>query len=207
MKILLVNGSPHPQGCTYHALKIMEDIFRQADIETEIFQIETDVRPCRACYACRQIKRCVIQDKVNEFVDKMEQADGLVLGSPVHYASASGAITSFMDRAFFAGNSRGVFTHKPATAIVSARRAGTTAALDQLNKYFSISQMPIISGRYWNMVHGSKPEDILQDKEGCQNLRILANNFIWHLKCLEIGQKSGLIPPPAEEIEWTNFIR
>lgn len=207
MKVLLVNGSPHQEGCTYTALKIMADVLKENGIDSEIFQIPQDVTPCRACYACRQLKKCVIDDAVNVFLDKMEKADALVLGSPVHYASASGLITAFADRAFFAGNSRGVFVHKPACAVVSARRAGTTATLDQLNKYFTISQMPIISGRYWNMVHGSKPEDVLKDEEGVQNLRILAKNLAWHLKCRECAVKAGIIPPAPEEVIWTNFIR
>lgn len=207
MKVLLVNGSPHKNGCTYTALKLTADTLNNAGIETEIYQIPQDIKPCLACYACREQKKCISDNAVNDFVDKMETADGLIIGSPVHYASASGLVTAFMDKAFFVGSGRGVFAHKPGASLVSARRAGTTAALDQLNKYFMISQMPIISGRYWNMVHGSNPEEVKKDKEGCQNLRILAKNFAWHLKCHECAKQSGITPPEPEIIEWTNFIR
>ena len=207
MKVLLVNGSPHRNGCTYTALELVAKTLNNQGIETEIYQIPHTITPCLACYACREHKKCIIDDGVNEFIDKMETADGLIIGSPVHYAAASALVTTFLDRVFFAGASRGVFAHKPGTCIVSARRAGTTATLDQLNKYFTISQMPIISGRYWNMVHGSQPADVLQDKEGCQNMRILAKNFAWHLKCLECAKQSGITPPEPEVIEWTNFIR
>lgn len=207
MKVLLVNGSPHKKGCTYQALQIISETLLKEGIEAEIFQIEGNVQPCQACYACKKLGHCVQEDAVNSFVDKMAQADGLILGSPVHYASCSGLLTSFMDRAFFVGSVRNVFAHKPGVSVVSARRAGTTAALDQLNKYFSISQMPIISGRYWNMVHGNTPDEVLQDKEGCQNLKILARNFAWHLKCQACAKEQGLMPPKMEPVEMTNFIR
>lgn len=207
MKVLLVNGSPHLSGSTHQSLTLMAQELNAQGIETEIFSLKTDVLPCRACYMCKKTGRCVQSDQVNEFVDKMEKADGLVLASPVHYASASGLITSFMDRAFFVGSSRNVFIHKPGAAVVCVRRAGSTAALDQLNKYFSISQMPIISGRYWNMVHGTNAEEVLQDKEGCQNLKILARNFAWHLKCRECALKNGIHPAESEKPEQTNFIR
>lgn len=210
MKILLLNGSPHKEGCTYTALKEMEKEFLKEGFETEIFYIGTDaIAPCKACGACGKLKRCVINDKVNEFIEKMKESDGLVIGSPVHYASASGIITTFLDRAFVAGSRAGkdTFTLKPATSIVSARRAGTTATLDQLNKYFTISQMPVISGRYWNMVHGAKPEDVLKDEEGLQNMRFVARNMIYHLKCKEAGAKAGILPPEQEDVVLTNFIR
>ena len=210
MKVMLLNGSPHKDGCTHTALNIMADVLHNENIETEEFFIGIEpITPCRACFACAKLKKCVIDDKVNKFVEKMEKCDGLIIGSPVHYASASGIITTFLDRAFFVGYfGRDVYAHKPGAAIVNARRAGTTAALDQLNKYFTISQMPVISGRYWNMTHGWTPDEIMQDKEGVQNLKIVAKNMAWFLKCKELALKSGLeLPKLEEKIEVTNFIR
>ena len=134
--------------------------------------------------------------------------DGYIIGSPVHYGSAAGGIIPFLDRAFFVDYMSGhdSFKHKPGTAVVSARRAGTTATIDQLNKYFQINQMPIISGRYWNMVHGQNPEEVLQDKEGMQNMRILAKNFAYNLKCQKAAKDAGINPPQSEQVEYTNFI-
>lgn len=211
MKVLLVNGSPNEKGCTYTALKEIATELEKEGIGSEIYYIGTDaIAPCRACRACRQLGKCVINDKVNDFVAKAKDFDGFVLGSPVHYASASGCLVPFMDRAFFSasmGGNGNVFRLKPATAIVSARRAGTTATLDQLNKYFQITQMPVISGRYWNMVHGSNPQEVLQDEEGMQNMRILARNMAYHLKCKEAATKAGIKEPENETPTFTNFIR
>ncbi len=210
MKVLLINGSPHEKGCTYTALGEMVKIFTEEGIETHIYHIGNDpIAPCRACYACAKLGKCVIDDEVNKFVDLAKDFDGYVIGSPVHYAQASGNVVAFLNRAFFAASRAGKnpFKHKPGTAIVSARRAGTTATLDQLNKYFQIQQMPIISGRYWNMVHGSNPEEVQQDLEGMQNLRFLARNFVYHLRCKEAGVKAGINPPEQEDTVWTNFIR
>ena len=211
MKVLLINTSPHKNGCTYTALKEIADTLETEGIGSEIFQLGTEpVAPCRACYACAKLGKCVIDDAVNKFVDYAADFDGFIIGSPVHYASACGGATSFLDRVFFSANRGGrgeIFVHKPGAAVVSARRAGTTATLDQLNKYFTITQMPVISGRYWNMVHGAKPEDVLQDKEGLQNMRILARNMAWHLKCQEAGKNAGILPPQPEPTEFTNFIR
>jgi len=211
MKVLLFNGSPHKDGCTYTALTEIAKTLKEEGIDSEIYQIGTQpVAPCKACYACGKLGRCVIDDKVNEFIDYAADFDGFIFGSPVHYASASGAITAFLDRAFFAAAKAGkinIFLHKPGSAIVSARRAGTTAALDQLNKYFTITQMPIISGRYWNMVHGATQEDVKQDLEGMQNMRILARNMAWHLKCKDAAQKAGVSMPKQEETVFTNFVR
>lgn len=211
MKVLLLNGSPHEKGCTYTALEVIAKTFEEKNIQSEIFYIGCEpISPCKSCFACAKLGKCVVDDKVNKFVNIMSECDGLIIGSPVHYASASGIITTFLDRAFFAGSRSkvSIFAHKPGAAIASARRAGTTATLDQLNKYFSITQMPIISGRYWNMVHGSTPEDVMQDKEGVQNLQILARNMAWFLKCKECALQSGIQPPKTKEpIIHTNFIR
>ncbi|MCR5266441.1 MAG: flavodoxin family protein [Cyanobacteria bacterium RUI128] len=211
MKVLLFNGSPHKNGCTYTALEEIARTLKEEGIDSEIYQIGTEpVSPCRACYACGKLGRCVIEDKVNEFIDYAAEFDGFVFGSPVHYAAASGGITAFLDRAFFTASKAGkkhVFLHKPGAAVACARRAGTTATLDQLNKYFTITQMPVISGRYWNMVHGASAEDAKKDLEGMQNMRILARNMAWHLKCKEAGEKAGIFPPETETVTPTNFIR
>lgn len=210
MKVLMVNGSPHLKGCTYTALCEIAGALKHEGIDSEIFHIGLDpVAPCRACYMCAKLKQCVIKDKVNEFLDLAEKADGYILGSPVHYASASGAIVPFMDRVFFANSlsGRNIFRLKPAAAVASARRSGTTATLDQLNKYFQISEMPVISGRYWNMVHGATPDEVHQDAEGLQNMRILARNFAYHLKCKEAARKAGIALPVQEQTVYTNFIR
>ena len=209
MKVLLVNGSPHEKGCTYTALEEISKTLKSEGIESEIYHIgNKPISSCRACHACSKIGKCVIDDGVNEFLDYAKDFDGFVLGSAVHYASATGGITAFLDRAFYvnAASGRKVFEHKPGTAIASARRSGTTATLDQLNKYFTITQMPIISGRYWNMVHGHTPEDVRKDEEGLQNMRFVARNLAWHLKCQEAGKKAGFEPPAQENVIHTNFI-
>ena len=211
MKVLLVNGSPNAKGCTYTALSEIASTLKEEGINSEIYHIGNQpIAGCRGCGACTKLGHCVINDKVNEFLEKARDFDGFIFGSPVHYGSACGAITSFMDRAFFSAfmSGRGeIFIHKPATAVVSARRSGTTATLDQLNKYFTISEMPIISGRYWNMEHGHTPEEVKQDVEGLQNMRFVARNMAWHLKCQEAGKKAGVPQPKREEVVFTNFIR
>jgi len=211
MKVLLLNGSPHKNGCTYTALEEIAKTLKEEGIDSEIYQIGTEpISPCRGCYCCGKLGRCVIDDKVNEFVDYASGFDGYIFGSPVHYASASGGITAFLDRAFFTASrwqKGNVFKHKPGAAIACARRSGTTATLDQLNKYFTITQMPIISGRYWNMVHGANADEAKHDLEGMQNMRFLARNMAWFLKCKEAGEKAGIEPPKQEQVTYTNFIR
>ena len=202
MKVLLVNGSPHEKGCTYTALievaGVLENEGIGAEVSILIFSIYREQR-----------KKCIFDDKVNEVLAVAQSVDGFIFGSPVHYAAASGAMTSFMDRLFFADllSGRQSFALKPAAAVVSARRAGTTATFDQLNKYFTISQMPIISSRYWNMVHGATPEDVRKDLEGLQTMRVLARNMAWILKCKDAGLKAGVPVPVQEENIYTNFIR
>jgi multimeric flavodoxin WrbA len=210
MKVLLVNGSPHKKGCTFTALTEVAETLNKEEIDTEIFWVGTKpLVGCTACMKCMEIGRCSFDDSVNDFHDLVPDADGFIFGSPVHYAAASGAITSFMDRLFYSdllgGNQS--FYLKPAAAVISARRAGTTSTFDQINKYFTISQMPIISSRYWNMVHGAQPEDVKKDLEGLQTMRILARNMAWFLKCKEAGQKAGIPLPEKEEYIFTNFIR
>jgi multimeric flavodoxin WrbA len=209
MKVMLVNGSPHENGCTYTALEEVMKTLNMEGIDTEIFQIgKKPISGCIACKTCGKNGRCGITDRVNEFLDIAKDYDGFIFGSPVHYAAAGGSITSFMDRSFYADANAGrkTFYLKPAAAIVSARRAGTTAALDQLNKYFTISQMPVISSRYWNMVHGARPEDVKKDLEGLQIMRVLGRNMAWFLKCKEAGMEAGVSFPEQEENIRTNFI-
>jgi multimeric flavodoxin WrbA len=210
MKVLLVNGSPHPNGCTYTALEEVAKTLNTERIGTDIFQVGTKpIAGCIACATCAKTGHCSFSDSVNDFLDLAKDADGFIFGSPVHYAAASGAITSFMDRAFYTDllADRQSFYLKPAAAVVSARRAGTTATFDQLNKYFTISQMPVISSRYWNMVHGATAEDVKKDLEGLQTMRVLARNMAWFLKCKEAGTKAGVQLPVLEETVYTNFIR
>ncbi|MDD6483833.1 MAG: flavodoxin family protein [Clostridiales bacterium] len=207
MKVLLVNGSPHAKGCTYTALTEIAKTLEEEGIEWEIFDVGMEpISGCLGCGRCVELKKCVIEDTVNEFTKKAREADGFIFGTPVHYAAASGALTSFMDRAFYSGG-KDTYYLKPAACIASARRAGTTAAFEQINKYFTISQMPVISSRYWNMVHGTKPEEVMEDKEGMQCMRILARNMAWFLKIKEAGEKAGVPLPKTEKIEKTSFIR
>lgn len=206
MKVLLVNGSPHANGCTYTALCEVATALEQQGIETEIFQLGTKpISGCLGCGVCRKTGKCVIDDGVNVFVERAKEADGFVFGSPVHFAGASGAITSFLDRAFYGKGA--VFANKPAAAIMSCRRGGATATLDQLNKYFSISNMPIVSSQYWNMVHGNTPDEVRQDLEGMQTMRTLGVNMAWLLKCIEAGKAAGIALPEREAKVATNFIR
>ena len=210
MKILLINGSANERGCTHRALREMEDVLREEGFDTEIVQLgAAPIRGCTGCGACFKMKknRCVHDDDmVNRVLEKCEQADGFVFGSPVHYASAGGTITSLMDRMFYSGTR--LMRTKPACAIVSARRAGTTAALDQLNKYFIIGGMPIAPSQYWPMVHGNTPEEVEQDEEGLQIMRHLARNLSWMVKSFAIAREHGLTPPaPEKDKKRTNFIR
>lgn len=208
MKIILVNGSPHENGCTNAALEEIAKELGKNGIESEIFWIGTDpIAGCIGCGVCRSSggNRCFRTDRVNDFIDIAETADGFIFGTPVHWASASGAITSFMDRVFFAAG--GKLRGKPAACIASARRAGTTAALDQLNKYFYICGLPIVPSQYWAMVHGSKPEDVASDLEGLQIMRSLAKNMAWMVKSFAAGREKGIVPPALEPIVRTNFIR
>ncbi|WP_054741817.1 flavodoxin family protein [Cellulosilyticum ruminicola] len=207
MKVLLINGSPHKNGCTFTALSEVAKTLNENSIETEIFHI--GVKPiggCVACAGCSGKGQCVFNDGVvNELIAKAKEADGFVVGSPVYYASPNGSLLSVLDRAFYAGKNN--FVHKPAAAIASARRAGTTATLEVINKYFTLAQMPLVSSSYWNMVHGGKPEDVMQDLEGLQTMRNLGRNMAWLLKCIEAGKQNGIELPQNEFNNKTNFIR
>lgn len=207
MKVLLINGSPRAKGCTFTALTEIANELEKENIETEILHVgNKPISGCIACGGCMETdEKCVLKGElVNEALEKMKEADGLVVGSPVHYAAASGAITSFLDRFFYAGSS---FQYKPGAAIVSCRRGGSTAAFEQLNKYFTISNMPIVSSQYWNMVHGNTPEEVKQDLEGMQTMRYVGKNMAWLLKSIQAGKDAGIELPEREPREWTNFIR
>lgn len=211
MKVLLVNGSPHKEGCTYTALKEVADTLEECGIETEIFWVgNRNFGGCIACKSCVKTGQCVFKDAVNDCREKANEADGFIFGTPVHYAAASGTMTAFMDRLFYSelcGNGNKAFYLKPAAAVISARRAGTTATFDQMNKYFTIQEMPIVSSRYWNMVHGTNPEEVRKDAEGMQTMRILARNMAYMLKCKEVAEKAGISAPKREPSVFTNFIR
>jgi len=210
MKVLLVNGSPHKEGSTYTCLSEIAKTLNNENIETEIIQIGIDpIASCRGCGACNKLKKCVIDDKVNEFIEKAKTADGFIFGSPVHYSGPYGNLVSFMNRVFFAGSRADseIFRLKPAASISCARRAGAVSTFDQLNKFFTISEMPIISSRYWNMAFGSNAEDVKKDLEGMQTMRILAKNMAYHLKCKEAAKQAGILPPKKEDVTYTNFIR
>ena len=205
LNVLLINGSPNAKGCTYTALSEVERTLQAEGIATEMVHIgNKDIRGCIACFKCAEQGRCVFNDMVNELAPRLEAADGLVVGSPVYYAGPNGTLTNLMDRLFFS-------THfskrmKVGAAVCSARRGGTTATFDRLNKYFTISEMPIASGRYWNMVHGSNAEQVLQDEEGLQNMRFLARNMAFLIRAIAAERAAhGL--PQQEEVTYTNFIR
>ena len=205
MKALLINGSPHKSGCTFTALSEAAKTLNENGIDTEIVWIGNgSIHGCIACGGCSKTGRCVFDDGVNEISDKMAECDALIVGSPVYYASPNGSVYSLLDRLF------GIcphLAHKPAAAIASARRAGTTATLVGINKYFTIKQMPVVPSSYWNMVHGSKPEDVLKDEEGLQTIRNLARNMAWLIKCIDAGAKAGINVPENESGARTIFIR
>ena len=206
MKVILVNGSPKQNGCTYTALKEVEGALNKNGIETEIFWLGAKpMAGCIGCGSCLKNGQCFVDDKVNEFLAKVPSTDGFVFGTPVHFAASSGMLSSFMDRAFY--GRRKLFSNKVAAAVASCRRGGATATLDEVNKYFQISNMPVVSSQYWNMVHGNKPEEVVKDEEGMQTMRTLGNNMAWLLKCIEAGKNSGVDLPKNEDIISTNFIR
>lgn len=205
MKVLLINGSPHKEGCTYTALKEVADTLDKNGIETEIMYL--GVKPiagCIACGNCSNTGKCFVDDKVNEVIEKLPEIDGIVIGSPVYYAGASGQITSFLDRLFFAGG--GKFEGKLGAAVVSCRRGGASATFDQLNKYFTMNCMPVVSSQYWNQVHGFTPDDVRKDLEGLQTMRTLGSHMAWLLKCIEVGRQNGIEKPERETPVRTNFI-
>lgn len=207
LKVLLLNGSSRKNGCTWLALSEVAKTLQKEDIEAEIVQLGPGpVRDCTGCGRCQGKGRCVFDDDtVNGWLDKAREADGFVFGSPVYYAHPAGHFLAALDRMFYAGTA--CFTQKPGVAVVTARRAGTTASLDVLNKYFTIAQMPVVSSTYWNMVYGPVPEMAERDLEGLQTMRNLGRNMAWLLKCIQAGKRQGVAPPAAETAHWTNFNR
>lgn len=206
MKVMLLNGSPNAKGNTRTALEECAKELNGCGIETELVNIGAGAIPgCRACGACARLGKCVIDDAVNEFRFKLEAADGLVVGTPVYYASPNGSLMSFLDRLFF--SAAGTFRYKPAAAVAVARRAGTVSSFDVLNKYFTICEMPIVSSSYWNDAFGQAPGQAAGDAEGLQTMRNLGRNMAWLLKCIELGKASGVTPPDNEYDSFTNFIR
>lgn len=210
MKVLLINGSPREHGCTAEALSQVAGALDEQGVQTQTLWIgKGPVRGCIACGGCARGGKCrcvFTDDKVDEALDIAADCGGLVIGSPVHYASAGGAITSFMDRMCYAGGR--TLRGKVGAAVVSARRAGTTAALDQLNKYFTICGMPIAPSQYWPMVHGNTPEQVRQDEEGLQIMRTLGRYMAYMMRCFELAAEQGVLPPePEAERKVTNFIR
>ena len=206
MKVLLVNGSPHEHGSTDRALQEVSKTLTEAGVETEIFWIGNQpVGGCIGCGGCGKKGECVFGGVVAEFGRKAKDADGFVFGSPVHYAAASGNMTSFLDRLFYSAGENLRF--KPAAVVTAARRGGNTATYEQLLKYPGISNMPIVSSQYWNMVHGANAQDVEQDLEGLQTMRTLGRNMAWMLRCIEAGKKAGIEYPELEPFQRTNFIR
>lgn len=205
MNVLLINGSPNEKGCTYTALREVEKTLNEQGVETEILHIgNKDIRGCIGCRKCKATGKCVFDDLVNEVALKLEQIDGMVIGTPVYYASANGTLVSFLDRLFY--SSLIDKSMKVGAAVVSARRGGCSATFDELNKYFAISGMPIASSQYWNSVHGYTPEDVLKDEEGLQTMRTLGQNMAFLIKSIALGkEKYGL--PEKEQWIGTSFIR
>ena len=212
MKVLMLNGSFNPDGSTSAGLEIMAKTFTEEGVETEIVTVGgKPIADCIACGKCAGLKRCVFaNDAVNDFAEKAKTSDGFVFGSPVYYAHPSGRIQSFLDRLFFStmnANRYASLRHKPCASIVVARRAGTSASFDVLNKYATISQMIVVGSTYWNEFHALTKEDVPEDPEGLQTLQNLARNMVYVMKCLKAGRDAGIMPPATKEEVFTNFVR
>ena len=207
-KVLLLNGSPHQFGCTHTALREVSDAIEDSGLQTEILHVgAVNIPGCKACGYCSRTGRCIMDgDPVNTVIEKLRDCSGLVVGSPVYYGGPSGAIVSLLERVFYACDSA-YLKGKPAAAIASCRRSGTTATFDRLNKFFTISKMPVVSSQYWNGVHGNNPDEVLHDLEGMQTMRTLGRNMAWMIKCFEAGRAVGIEFPESEEPIATNFIR
>ncbi len=206
MKVLLINGSPNQHGCTYTALNEVAATLQKHQITTEMLYLgKQPIAGCIACGQCFKTGQCVVPDLVNEVLARLDTIDAIVIGSPVYYAGPSGQATAFLDRLFYSGGHR--MAGKLGASVVSCRRGGASAAFDRLNKYFTISNMPIVSSQYWNQVHGSTPEDVAKDAEGLQTMRTLGENMAWLLQSIAAGREKGIEPPRYEAHVWTNFIR
>lgn len=207
MKVLLLNGSPRKEGNTFAVLREMEKTFNAEGVQTELIHVgNQNVHGCLACGKCGELGKCVLDDLVNEVAAKLSEADGLVIGSPVYYASPAGTLMAFLDRLFYSSASINK-SMKVGASVAVARRAGTTATFDVLNKYFTISNMPVVSSQYWNVAHGAKPGEVLQDAEGMQTMRTLARNMTFLMKSIELGKKKFGLPKMEEGKQTTNFIR
>ncbi len=205
MKVILLNGSPNMEGCTYTALAEAEKTLRANQIETEMIDLgKKPVQGCIACFACGKTGKCVFSDIVNELADKIASADGIIIGSPVYYANANGSLLAVLDRLMLSAGKR--FNGKLGAAVVSARRGGCSAAFDGINKFFMMSSIHVVSSQYWNQVHGFTPDNVRKDAEGLQTMRTLGENMAWLLKCIELGKEHGLNVPQHEETILTNFI-
>ena len=206
MKVLLINGSPHPKGCTHAALSEVARALDDNGVSAELIHTGSRVQGCVACGRCATSGHCTFgDDGVNRAIDLLREADGLVVGSPVHYASAAAALCGFLDRMFYGKSA--AYALKPAAAVVSCRRGGASASFDRLNKYFTISAMPVVSSNYWNEVHGTTPEEVRQDVEGMQTMRVLGNAMAWMVRAFALARAQGLPPPVLEPKVFTNFIR
>ena len=205
MKVMLLNGSSHPDGCTALALRQVAKAIEEEGIETEtIFLGNAPMADCIACGHCRKTGQCVFDDIVNEIARKAKDCDGFIFGSPVYYAHPSARLLTVLDRVFYSAGKN--FACKPGAAVLSARRAGTTASFDVINKYFTINRMPVVSSTYWNNIHGNTPAEAAQDAEGLQTMTNLGKNMVWLIKCIDLARKQGLEPPENPKIA-TNFIR
>ena len=205
MKVLLINGSPKEKGNTAYALAQMAEVFAAEGIETETIQVGNQLlRGCQGCGACYKLGKCVINDMVNDVALKLAEADGMVVGSPVYYASPNGTLISFLDRLFYSNSAD--LRMKVGASIVCARRGGTTAAMDVLNKYFTISQMPVASSTYWNIIHGGKPGQAAEDAEGIRTMRNLAKNMAYMMKAFAAARDTVELPENEPKV-FTNFIR
>ena len=206
MKVLLVNGSPRKNGNTHTALTEVANTLQQNGVQSEIHWIgNAPMQCCIACQGCTKAGKCVTNNDVNEFFARLEQADGVIFGSPVYYANCTGSLSGWLDRLFYAHGKK--MRGKLGASVAVCRRGGATATIDQINKYFGYAQMPIVSSQYWNIIHGAKPGEVSQDAEGMQTMRTLGHNMAWLLKSIEAGKKAGVTLPEPEQREWTNFVR
>ncbi len=206
MKVILVNGSPRINGCTNRALEEIKTTLNSEGIDATIFHVDKNVVGCTACGYCKKENKCIYDDCVNEFVRLAKDADGFVFGSPVYYGGPSGEIMSFLDRVCYS-SARSTLYHKPVASVVSCRRGGNSQSFSQLNMYYLMNNMIVIGSQYWNMVHGNNKEEVEQDIEGLQTMRILAKNMAWVLKSLDVAKKQGIDKPLVEARQATNFIR
>ena len=206
MKVLLVNGSPHENGCTYTDLKEIADTLAKNGVDSEIYWIgKGDIAGCKGCGYCRSKGECSVKDQVNELGRRIDEFDGFVFGSPVYYSGPAGQLCAFMDRFFYTYASR--LDGKVGACIVNARRGGNSASFERLNQYLLISNMIVPGSQYWNMSHGLTPDDVRQDQEGLQTMRALADNIAWILKCIDAGRKAGIDKPSREPRLRVNYIR